>query len=155
MSATPGRPISHGPSDRARPEPDSLEDPGSGAGRHSESFLKRHRRALLVLLVATAAVGFVYYVFPKIVGLGPTLRRLEEGNPWWLWLGVLVEMLSIGGEVVLLRGVFSRPASRIGWQASYEITLAGGVATKLFATAGAGGVTLTVWALHAAGLGEE
>lgn len=155
MSATPGRPILRGPSDRARPEPDSLEDPGSGSGRHSGSFLKRHRRALLALLVTAAAFGFVYYVFPKIVGLGPTLRRLEEGNPWWLGLGVLVEMLSIGGEVVLLRGVFSGPASRIGWRASYEITLAGGVATKLFATAGAGGITLTVWALRAAGLGEQ
>jgi putative heme transporter len=33
--------------------------------------------------------------------------------------------------------------------------MAGGVATKVFATAGAGGVALTVWALRASGLAEE
>lgn len=65
---------------------------------------------------------------------------------------MLVEALSIAGEVALLRGVFSRPGSRIGWKSSYEITMAGGVATKVFAAAGAGGVTLTVWALRASGL---
>ena len=41
---------------------------------------------------------------------------------------------------------------RIGWKASYQITMAGVVASKLFAAAGAGGVALTVWALRAAGL---
>jgi uncharacterized protein (TIRG00374 family) len=35
---------------------------------------------------------------------------------------------------------------------SYQITLAGGVATKVLATAGAGEVALTVWALRASGL---
>jgi uncharacterized protein (TIRG00374 family) len=40
----------------------------------------------------------------------------------------------------------------VGWRVSYEITLAGGAATKIFATAGAGGIALTVWALRAAGL---
>ena len=155
MSATPGRPISQRPSRPVRQAPDSPEDRGSGVDHESGRFLKRHRRALLAVLVAVAAFGFVYYVFPKIVSLGPTLRRLESGNAWWLALGVFVETLSIGCEVVLLRGVFSRSASRIGWRASYQITLAGGVATKLFATAGAGGVTLTVWALRAAGLGKE
>src|ERR1700733_11216614 len=48
-----------------------------------------------------------------------------------------------------------RKRSRIGWRPSYEITLAGGVATKLFASAGAGGVALTVWALRASGLAQE
>jgi uncharacterized membrane protein YbhN (UPF0104 family) len=79
----------------------------------------------------------VYYVVPQIAGLGPTLRRLRGGNLWWLALGVFVEALSIGGEVTLLRGVFSRPGGRIGWRSSYQITPAGGVATKVFAAAGA------------------
>jgi putative heme transporter len=126
--------------------------PGSDA---KGGFFKRHRRALLVVLGAATVIGFVHYVLPEIVGLGPTLRRLEGGNIWWLALGVFVETLSIAGEVVLLRGVFSQPQSRIGWRASYEITLAGAAATKLFATAGAGGVTVTVWALRSAGLGSE
>jgi uncharacterized protein (TIRG00374 family) len=118
-------------------------------------FLKRHRRAVLAALGGVVVVGFVYYVIPQLAGLGPTLRRLRGGNMWWLALGVFVEALSIGGEVALLRGVFSRPGGRIGWRSSYQITLAGGVATKVLAAAGAGGVALTVWALRASGLAEE
>jgi hypothetical protein len=48
--------------------------------------------------------------------------------------------------------VFGRPENRIGWQASYRITMAGTAATKILATAGAGGIALTVWALHGYGL---
>jgi putative heme transporter len=36
----------------------------------------------------------------------------------------------------------------VGWKASYEITMAGVAATRLFAAAGAGGVALTAWALR-------
>jgi uncharacterized protein (TIRG00374 family) len=98
--------------------------------------------------------GFVYYVIPQITGLGPTLRRLRTGNAWWFALGVCVEGLSIAGEVVLLRGVFSRSPGRIGWRSSYQITMAGGVAAKVLVAAGSGGVALTVWALRASGLAE-
>jgi uncharacterized protein (TIRG00374 family) len=123
-------------------------------GPEPASFVKRHRRAGLAVLGGAVVAGFVYYVIPQIAGLGPTLRRLSTGDTWWLALGVFVEALSIGGEVVLLRGVFFRPGGRIGWKASYEITMAGGVATKVFAAAGAGGVALTAWALRGSGLAE-
>jgi uncharacterized protein (TIRG00374 family) len=115
-------------------------------------FLARHRRAVLTAVGFLAVAGFVYFVIPQIAGLGPTLRRLRSGDVWWLALGVLLETVSIGGEVALFRGVFRRPGNRVGWRVSYEITLAGGAATKIFATAGAGGIALTVWALRAAGL---
>jgi len=126
----------------------------SEADSGTTRFLKRHRRAASTLLGAVVLFGLVYYVVPQFAGLGPTLRRLRAGNLWWLGLGAVVEAASIGGDVVLLRGVFSRPGSRIGWKASYQITLAGTAATKLFATAGAGGIALTVWALRASGLSE-
>jgi putative heme transporter len=91
-------------------------------------------------------------VVPRIVGLGPTLRLLHRGDVWWLALGIPLEALSYVGQVVLFRGVFARSENRIGWTASYDITMAGTAATKLFATAGAGGIALTVWALHGYGL---
>ena len=65
---------------------------------------------------------------------------------------MVLEAISIAGEIVLFRGVFSRRGSRIGWRISTEITLAGAAATKLLAAAGAGGIALTVWALGAAGM---
>lgn len=115
-------------------------------------FLRRHRRGTVTVLGAVVLAGFVYYVVPQIAGLGPTLRRLRSGDLWWLGLGALLEAISIAGQVALFRGVFSRPGRRIGWRVSYEITLAGGVATKLVATAGAGGIALTVWALRGVGV---
>jgi putative heme transporter len=42
--------------------------------------------------------------------------------------------------------------ARIGWKVSYEITMAGLAATRVFAAAGAGGIVLTVWALLRAGM---
>src|SRR5262249_4025544 len=115
-------------------------------------FLRRHRRAAVTVLGAVLVAGFVYYVIPQIAGLGPTLQRLRGADLWWLALGVLLEAISIFGEIVLFRGVFSHPGRRMGWRISYEITLAGGAATKILATAGAGGIALTVWALRACGL---
>jgi putative heme transporter len=115
-------------------------------------FFTRHRRTELTVLGALVAAGFVYFFVPQIAGLGPTLRRLRTGSAWWLALGVALEAVSIAGEIGLFRGVFSRPGSKVGWRISYEITLAGGAATKILATAGAGGIALTVWALRAAGL---
>ena len=44
---------------------------------------------------------------------------------------------------------------RIGWRASYQITLAGLAATRLFAAGGAGGLVLTAWALRRVGHGQR
>lgn len=107
---------------------------------------------MATLLAGITAVGLVYFVLPQIMGLGVTLRRLSGGDVWWLILGVVLEAASIFGEIALFRGVFSDHRDQVGWGLSCEISLAGSVATKLLATAGAGGVALTVWALRADGL---
>jgi uncharacterized protein (TIRG00374 family) len=114
--------------------------------------VREHRRAVGLLITALAITAFVIWVLPQITGLGSTLRRLGHGNTAWLLLGVALEAVSLGGYVLLFRSVFSCEGTRIGWKASYEITMAGVVATKLLAAAGAGGIALTAWALRAAGL---
>ena len=118
-------------------------------------FLAQHRRAAATLLLGAAVFGFAYYVLPQIVGLGATLQRLRHGNLWWLGLGVPLEAVSLAAYVALFRCVFATADGRIGWAASYQVTMAGGGATKLFAAAGGGGVALTVWALRASGLASE
>jgi putative heme transporter len=115
-------------------------------------FVRRHRRAALSVLGAVLLAGFVYYVVPQIAGLGPTLHRLRSGDLWWLALGVVLEVISYFGEITLFRGVFSTPGAQMPWRVSSQITLAGGAATKILATAGAGGIALTVWALRGRGL---
>lgn len=134
------------------PTPAAPRTTSRASSSENPGFLQRHRRAAITTVGGAIVVGFIYYVVPQIAGLGPTLRRLRAGNTWWLALGVFLEAVSIAGQVVLFRGVFSQSQTRIGWRASYQITMAGGVATKVLATAGAGGVALTVWALRASGL---
>ncbi|HVS28591.1 MAG TPA: lysylphosphatidylglycerol synthase transmembrane domain-containing protein [Solirubrobacteraceae bacterium] len=114
------------------------------------------RRTMLALgLFVVSAVAFLYFVLPKIAGLDETWDRVRHGAPGWLLLAAGLELLSFGGYVMLFRTVFVRPGGGgkpIGWRVSYEITMAGVAATRLFAAAGAGGIALTAWALRRSGM---
>ncbi len=110
------------------------------------------RSAIAFGLFVLSAVAFLYFVLPKLAGLSGTAHRIERGDTWWIMIGVLLEICSFGGYVMLFRAVFVRGASPIGWRESYQITMAGLAATRLFAAAGAGGVALTAWALRRSGM---
>lgn len=100
-----------------------------------------------------SAVGFLYFVLPKLAGLSGTAHRIERGDTWWILIGVFLEICSFAGYVVLFRAVFVRGRDGpIGWPESYQITMAGLAATRLFAAAGAGGIALTAWALRRSGM---
>jgi uncharacterized membrane protein YbhN (UPF0104 family) len=141
-------------------------------GAHHEEEMPRvvvtRRQAITFGVFVLTVVGFLYFVLPKLAGVGTTLHHLENGDGWWIAFGVVLELLSFAGYVVLFRAVFvttrtgsagisdrtgTSPApSPIGWSESYQITMAGLAATRLFATAGAGGVALTAWALRRSGM---
>jgi uncharacterized membrane protein YbhN (UPF0104 family) len=132
-------------------------EPGPGAGVFSPvEEMPRVRltrgRILGSLVFVVSSVAFLYFVLPKLVGLRDTWSRIQHGDPAWLAVAALLEVCSFGGYVLLFRGVFVRGRTRIGWRASYEITMAGLAATRLFASAGAGGVALTAWALRRSGM---
>lgn len=110
------------------------------------------RRLLASAVFVVSIVVFLYFVLPKVLGLRQTWSRIQHGDGWWLALGAGFEVLSFWGYVALFHAVFARRAERIDWRASYEITMAGLAATRLFASAGAGGIALTAWALRRAGL---
>jgi uncharacterized membrane protein YbhN (UPF0104 family) len=133
---------------------------------HHEEEMPRvvitRRQAIAFGVFVLTVVGFLYFVLPKLAGVGTTLHHLENGDGWWIAFGVVLELLSFAGYVVLFRAVFVTTRSRpprllhppgpIGWSESYQITMAGLAATRLFATAGAGGVALTAWALRRSGM---
>ncbi len=114
-------------------------------------IITRRRLWASVIFVAST-VAFLYLVLPKLLGLRDTWNRLQNGNDWWLILAAILECCSFVGYVVLFRGVFVRGDTRIGWRPSYQITMAGLAATRLFAAGGAGGIALTAWALRRAGM---
>ncbi len=114
------------------------------------------RQIVLFAVFILSGIAFFYFVLPKLAGVGTTVHRIERGDTWWIAIGVVLELASFAGYVMLFRSVFvateARPPSRIGWSESYQITMAGLVATRLFAAAGAGGVALTAWSLRRSGM---
>jgi len=125
------------------------------ASHHSEQMPRvRVTRAGIVgsVVFIVSVVAFLYFVLPKLVGLKDTWNRLQQGDVWWLALAFVLEVVSYLGYVALFRAVFVRGEGRIGWRVSYEITMAGLAATRLFAAAGAGGIALTAWALRRSGM---
>ena len=110
------------------------------------------RGAVGFALFILAGVAFLYFVLPKLAGVGTAVHRIEHGDRWWIAIGVLLR----AALVRRLRGAVSRGVrprgGRIGWRESYQITMAGLAATRLFAAAGAGGVALTAWALRRSGM---
>jgi putative heme transporter len=121
---------------------------------HEEMPRVRFTRGRLLASIAfvVSVAAFLYFVLPKLLGLRETWNRIQHGNAWWLALAAVLEVFSFLGYMALFRAVFARGNSRIDWRASYEITMAGLAATRLFASAGAGGIALTAWALRRSGV---
>jgi uncharacterized membrane protein YbhN (UPF0104 family) len=114
---------------------------------------KSRWRRLGGLLAFALVVAALFAFLPGHVDeLREELRRMEAGDWRWLVFAAALECVSFAGYVVLFRSVFSDERLRISWGESYQITMAGVVATRLFAAAGAGGVALTAWALRRAGM---
>jgi uncharacterized protein (TIRG00374 family) len=109
-------------------------------------------RALLFGVFVLSALAFLYFVLPRLKGGSESIKGLSDGKPGWLAVALLLECASFAGYMVLFRTVFVRGKTRITWPASYEITMAGLAATRLFSAAGAGGIALTAWALRRSGM---
>ncbi|MEA2299326.1 MAG: putative heme transporter [Solirubrobacteraceae bacterium] len=110
------------------------------------------RQALVFGVFVASALAFLYFVLPKLAGLRTTWDKLGQADLAWLFAAAALEIASFGGYIMLFRAVFVRGESRINWLESYEITMAGLAASRLFAAAGSGGVALTAWALRRSGM---
>jgi uncharacterized membrane protein YbhN (UPF0104 family) len=110
------------------------------------------RRVLLMVAGAAIMIASIVVVAPAIAGLPDALDRLGHGDASWLALALVLEALSFLGHAILFRAVGLDERGRIDLRASVEITLAGHAATRLLASAGAGGIALTAWAMRRSGM---
>jgi hypothetical protein len=124
---------------RAAPPAGPDEENGAEVTPPRLEFTPRNVLTLGGFLVASIAA--LYYLLPQIAGLEDTWERIEDGSPYWMFLALVFTAGMFGGYVMLFRGVFVRGgAERIGWRESYQITMAGLAASRIFAAGGAGGL---------------
>jgi uncharacterized membrane protein YbhN (UPF0104 family) len=105
--------------------------------------------------MAAAGILLVLLAPPDLSELAEVPELLANGHLGWLGAALLFKVLSYAGYMALFRAVFVAGETRVGWRESYAITMAGVAATRLFASAGAGGVALTAWALHRLGVSSR
>jgi uncharacterized membrane protein YbhN (UPF0104 family) len=110
------------------------------------------RRAGFLAGTAVLLVASVIVLAPAFADLPEIWDRLSSGDARWLALAFVFEILSFLGHIVLFSAVSKDGGSRIGLWASTQINLAGHAATRLFASAGAGGIALTAWAMRRSGM---
>ena len=115
------------------------------------------RRLLGLSGFLLASIAALYFLLPQIAGLQDTWHRIENGSPWWMALALAFTIGMFAGYVAQFRGVFLRAGAgdRLGWRESYEITMAGLAASRIFAAGGAGGLVLTAWAVRRAGMNRR
>jgi uncharacterized protein (TIRG00374 family) len=123
-----------------------------------EAALLRDPRRLAGLLSAVVLlVVAIYVLFPKVVGLEGALDKMGDATWYWLVVALAFNVASFGAYVALFRGVVGGVREdvvrrRLDARASYQITMAGLAATRVFSAGGAGGIALTYWALRKAGM---
>lgn len=101
---------------------------------------------VLVLLVG------IYFLFPKLVGLGDAVGRLGDAEPIWIAVAVVFSIASYATYIALFKAVVGGDSLKLTWSETYQINMAGVAATLLFSAGGAGGIALTYWALRKAGM---
>jgi uncharacterized protein (TIRG00374 family) len=129
----------------------SQEDPVNGGGAAELPIFTTRRLIQTTLLVLVVLVG-IYFLFPKLVGLGNALGKLGDASPIWIAVAVAFNLVAFLTYVALFKAVVGGKALRLTWLETYEINMAGLAATLLFSAAGAGGLVLTFWALLKAGM---
>jgi putative heme transporter len=116
------------------------------------SFFADPKRLVQTLLIVVVLIGAIYFLLPNIVGLDDAVSKLKKADWLWITVALLFNLLAFGSYVALFRGVVGERTLHLEWSESYQITMAGLAATRLFSAGGAGGIVLTYWALRKAGM---
>jgi uncharacterized protein (TIRG00374 family) len=117
------------------------------------SFFTDPTQITKTLLIVAVLIAAIYIAVPKLAGLDDAIELLGEAQRRWIVVAILANVVAFGSYVALFRGVISSSSTvRLNWQESYQVTMAGLAATRLFSAGGAGGIILTYWALRKAGM---
>ena len=118
------------------------------------SFFQDPKRLAQTGVAVLVLVAAIYFLFPKLVGIEDGVRRLGDGDPVWIGIALAFSVLMFFSYVALFKGIVGEQL-KLRWTESYQITMAGLAATRLFSAGGAGGIVLTYWALRKAGMPQR
>jgi uncharacterized protein (TIRG00374 family) len=113
------------------------------------------RRLIQTVVVVLVLLVSIYFLFPKLVGLGDAMSKLGDADPLWIAIAIAFCVLSYLTYIALFKAVVGGDALRLTWGETYEINMAGVAATLLFSAGGAGGIAITYWALRKAGMARR
>jgi uncharacterized protein (TIRG00374 family) len=130
--------------------PGETDDRKSGGGLDLPVFSTK--RLLQTGIVVVLLLVGIYFLFPKLVGVGDGISKLDDADPVWIGIAVVFSIASYATYIALFKAVVGGDALKLSWGETYEINMAGVAATLLFSAGGAGGVALTYWALRKAGM---
>jgi uncharacterized protein (TIRG00374 family) len=122
-----------------------------------QALLQDRRKIVSGILLVLLLVVAIYVLFPKIVGADEAVSNLDDAKWYWILVAIGFNVLAFAAYVALFRGILGGTRDdlvhrRLDLRASYQITMAGLAATRIFSAAGAGGIVLTYWALRKAGM---
>ncbi len=132
-----------------------MSQDSANGNRTVELPLVTPRRVVQTVLVVLVLLGSIYFLFPKLVGLGDAMNRLGEADPVWIGVAIGFNVVAYATYIALFKAVVGGDALRLRWSETYEINMAGVAATLLFSAGGAGGIAVTYWALRKAGMGRR
>ena len=124
---------------------------GEGDDAVEPSFFEDPKRLAQTVLFVLLVLAAIYFLLPRLVGVEDGIETLGQGDPVWIAIAFAFSLAMFFSYVALFKGVVGERI-RLRWRESYEITMAGLAATRLFSAGGAGGIVLTYWALRKAGM---
>jgi uncharacterized protein (TIRG00374 family) len=110
------------------------------------------KRILLGAVVIVVLIVVVRLLAPHVGFLNDTWQKVRRGDPVWLVVAVILEVFSFAGYVLVFTATARRAGLMLPRFTVWRIVLAGVAATRLLATAGAGGIASTTFALRRHGL---
>ena len=116
------------------------------------SFFADPKRIIQTTFAVVLLFVAIYVLVPRLFDLQDAIGKIEDGDPVWIAVGIACCVAMFAAYVALFRGVVGEKVVHLEWGESYQITMAGLAATRLFSAGGAGGILLTYWALRKAGM---
>ena len=143
--------MSRSPGGSSGGAPEDLNAAPFDADNEAPKFFDSPKRIAQTIVIVVVVLVAIYLLFPQVVGIEDGLEILTRGDPVWIAIAVAFGFVMFGSYVALFRGVVGKSVA-LKWRESYQITMAGLAATRLFSAGGAGGIVLTYWALRKAGM---